>query len=503
MNNIDSFIEPPEVVSFHQLLSDVNRRPLAIDTYQRGFVWNPKQITQLLDDLYTFQTDPATQENANRQYYLGSLLLHYPVNPADGKPRSYVIDGQQRLTALAILYHQLHGQLPSGIDFQYRSTESEINIRNGLRLCRDTSNRLGTDIFKQVCFTIIRVKTEDLAFTFFDTQNGRGVPLQATDLLKAYHLRAIVGDRKHELQAASARRWEHLQESRAILGLNGDFAPALIGKFLWRGRRWTGSRLRFESRDAVLAEFGECTSKPLPQAEQVSSHPNLPCFMKSVLFVNPSGEGYRFFTETTGLDSHPAHLPFSLRQPINRGVGFFLYVDKYSALLHDMYRDNHPDKEVRAFKRFYDQVLKGSGLSAHLREAFMLAMLVYADRFGFQQLLRTALWMDYSLGAKRIELDSIRMETARKYFGDSSRNLLDVIAAAYEPAEVVAFLKNNRKAEEEYLKTSVKTGSDVKGRYYAALLSYFGKSADSKLARREQWITEDLVQLKLREVQGS
>jgi hypothetical protein len=93
------------------------------------------------------------------------------------------------------------------------------------------------DVCERICFTVIEVPSEDLAFTFFDTQNNRGVPLHATDLLKAFHLRAIAEPSRETLQTNCAKRWETLQRTQPILGLAGDFAPALFNAFLWRARR--------------------------------------------------------------------------------------------------------------------------------------------------------------------------------------------------------------------------------------------------------------------------
>ena len=103
--------------------------------------------------------------------------------------KGLVIDGQQRLTALSVLQHELAGSLPAHCELTYRNP---VSIRN----VKETQARLKggcglTSILDRICFTVITVSSEDLAFTFFDTQNNRGVPLNATDLLKAYHLRAI------------------------------------------------------------------------------------------------------------------------------------------------------------------------------------------------------------------------------------------------------------------------------------------------------------------------
>jgi uncharacterized protein with ParB-like and HNH nuclease domain len=47
-----------DVLSFSQLFA-TSPLPLAVDTYQRGFVWNDEKIRQLSDDLAQYQTETA------------------------------------------------------------------------------------------------------------------------------------------------------------------------------------------------------------------------------------------------------------------------------------------------------------------------------------------------------------------------------------------------------------------------------------------------------------
>jgi uncharacterized protein with ParB-like and HNH nuclease domain len=85
--------------------------PLALDNYQRAFVWGDKKINQLLDDLHSFieaisdlSVGKGTGQPQN--YYMGALLIHHQV--VNGGPKRFVIDGQQRLTSLAVLYWLLN-----------------------------------------------------------------------------------------------------------------------------------------------------------------------------------------------------------------------------------------------------------------------------------------------------------------------------------------------------------------------------------------------------------
>jgi hypothetical protein len=84
-----------------------NRR-YAIDTYQREYKWQTKQLVELIDDLcgkFLEHYKPAQERDAVAKYghyFLGSIIL------SQKKGQSYVIDGQQRLTTLTLFLVYLH-----------------------------------------------------------------------------------------------------------------------------------------------------------------------------------------------------------------------------------------------------------------------------------------------------------------------------------------------------------------------------------------------------------
>ncbi len=472
------------VKSFDRLFSTA-RLPLALDTYQRGFVWSDEKIDQLREDLIEFQQqNPETCPD----YYMGTILLHENREEA----KLYVIDGQQRLSALCVLHHRLTQGLPPNCELSY-SPESARNLRLAARRLALARGVLRTDIFERIHFTLVTVPTVDLAFTFFDTQNNRGVPLHATDLLKAYHLRAIEGASREALQKQSAERWERLQHGRQVLGYGEDFAPALFTRFLWRARAWVGQNgLHFKSHDALMREFQHQTLAAPPDGDAIPlyrSHGNL---LGSRLRLHESGT-FELELRPIVLGANPAELPFSLRQPISRGIGFFLFTDKYAALVRELLDEDHPSDEVQAFGRFYRQVV--GPLSVYLREAFLLACVLYVDQFGHTRLLEFTLWLDYSIGSVRMEKAYVKMEAAKNYFAKRHVNLLDMAAGAFTPQQVIDLLKADMAAHQIYADEKVPSGEGVQGRYKASVLAYFqqGKDTDS-LRERRNWISASFIQ---------
>ncbi len=87
---------------------------LCIPEYQRPYVWGEKQIDKLIDDL-----KDHSQQFADSPYYLGSVILH----AQDGCLN--IIDGQQRLTTLALL-----GYLNSELDDVSLTYQASLSIQN-------------------------------------------------------------------------------------------------------------------------------------------------------------------------------------------------------------------------------------------------------------------------------------------------------------------------------------------------------------------------------------
>jgi hypothetical protein len=483
------------VFSFAQLLE--LEYPLALDNYQRAYVWGREKTEQLVQDLYEYEQLACLSSVPD--YYMGTLLLHND----DDKKQLFVIDGQQRLTSLGVLFYTLQSALPAKLNFNFRSALSVQNIQQAKAVYEELRDKLPTvEIFQRLRFTVITVKREDLAFTFFDTQNNRGVPLAATDLLKAFHLRAIHSgsvEQNEQMQEHCARRWESLQvkvQGNASSQTN-DFAPNLFNFYLWRARNWKGQRvIERETRDDVLATFQK-QSIPV-SSEEVA---NVPLYLvmnnrlADSISLLPSNE-FKLNLRSLEMRSSPAMLPFSLRQPIHQGVGFFLYAQKYADLLNHLLYGQNICAEVKAYRHFYKNVMMKT--SHYLREVFNLAVLIHIDQFGYSGLLRFALWLDHVLGAIRLEKAYIFKQAPLKYLKESTHNLLDIITGAYRTQEVIDFLAADA-ASKYYLSLTdekVVALKGVRGDYLEAVQAYYGRSS---LASKQSWITDAFLEEKLNE----
>ena len=83
----------------HKKISEVlsDRYSFSIPAYQRPYAWETTQVEELLTDLIEAM---GPESNSDGFYFLGSVVLAKTL----GSPDSRVVDGQQRLTTLTILF---------------------------------------------------------------------------------------------------------------------------------------------------------------------------------------------------------------------------------------------------------------------------------------------------------------------------------------------------------------------------------------------------------------
>lgn len=115
-----------------------------IPDYQRPYAWRTEQATELFDDLYSAMQD-ARDSGASSQYFLGSIVLI----KNDRDPKSSVVDGQQRLSTLTMLFAVLRTVMPDAADditdFLYKKGKVSLGEKNEYRL---TAREEDADFFR-------------------------------------------------------------------------------------------------------------------------------------------------------------------------------------------------------------------------------------------------------------------------------------------------------------------------------------------------------------------
>ncbi len=241
-----------------------------IPDFQREFVWRQKQVDQLLWDIYG-----AYESGDEDNYFLGSIVVF----KTDHGKSLAIVDGQQRLTTLYLLFCAVRDRLkdfsedanvatldkaildtdidPSGntvlrhrMELRYKPSNKVLHaigeghvasldlgkadvgrpLLDAYRLCRQfLIERFGEDneagikkfhAFVLLNLELIRVTSGDFqsALTIFEVLNYRGVVLNAMDLLKNLLFREAPESQHSELVAT----WEHVL---ATLRKGGERRP--------------------------------------------------------------------------------------------------------------------------------------------------------------------------------------------------------------------------------------------------------------------------------------
>lgn len=179
-----------------------------IPIYQRNFAWGDEQICQLLQDI---------RESINeQQYYIGSLVV---IGRPDGTFE--VIDGQQRLTTLALLSYVLQFKISTNIHYDSRPEVVQFlhNLASDLSVAyidsstshfsaaietmkteiakmekeegADFREKFGDFVLNNVCLVREVMPDDTDVAAYFEIMNNRGEQLKEHEIIKGLLLGKI------------------------------------------------------------------------------------------------------------------------------------------------------------------------------------------------------------------------------------------------------------------------------------------------------------------------
>ena len=240
-----------------------------IPAYQRPYAWTTEETGILFDDLYEFYITEPTDN-----YFLGTIVLI----KEDDKPISDVIDGQQRLTTLTILFAVMasiltgkakescknlleeSGNILAGIEAKPRmhlrqrdqfffeqyiqdiqitslvdidaktlQTEAQRHIQeNCITLLERFENafenqeeliRFSNFLLNRCFLVVVSTDSKDSAFRVFSVMNSRGLDLLPIDIIKS----EIIGEIPEAEQLTYTDKWEELENITGREGFNEVF----------------------------------------------------------------------------------------------------------------------------------------------------------------------------------------------------------------------------------------------------------------------------------------
>lgn len=123
-----------------------------IPSYQRGYRWDKQQVLNLLDDIYDFMVNAGT--GSSEFYCLQPVVVRNSEKEDNGLPLYEVIDGQQRLTTIALILIYLNEE-PYKLTYETRLDSNNFlkNIQQELNEGNDLKN-IDFHFFKQAFLTI-------------------------------------------------------------------------------------------------------------------------------------------------------------------------------------------------------------------------------------------------------------------------------------------------------------------------------------------------------------
>ena len=219
-----------------------------VDFYQREYVWQRKQLEDLLTDLsveflknWTIGDTPDKVRSYD-PYFMGEIVLSYK----DGA-RSSIIDGQQRITTFTLLLIYLlktYGHLPLfpcadvekaiysddfgtprfNLDIEQRNNCMLSLFRNGTYTPTETDKQYVQNIVdryndisecwneqinennavnfaywikEKVVFSKVWTNNDEFAYVIFETMNDRGLSLTQVEMLRSFLLANIDSENRN------------------------------------------------------------------------------------------------------------------------------------------------------------------------------------------------------------------------------------------------------------------------------------------------------------------
>lgn len=303
-----------------------------VPSYQRPYSWEEKHVKQLMQDLtdaYRHSTSPpgekgtSTLRGGGSSYYLGSIILVGEDRTRDS--RLEILDGQQRITTLTILYAVLnhhYGVKPSNIEQDTVSVRLKDRTRGQWRLKTrenadfqqtvletldlEADNRYaasagyivefleqefddtdGLDGFlnyvdDQVNMVRIRTSNVQEAVRIFQTVNTRGKDLTLSDKIKSYLLSYVEEDAEDDFVEV----WREI-----INKLDGDYGK-LDSILSWY-------RFYLTEAEVDTSSYGDLTAK-LDETNPIKEIRKIRDFVDEYLASQRDADKWTFMLDNHG-----------------------------------------------------------------------------------------------------------------------------------------------------------------------------------------------------------
>ena len=394
--------------------SQILEQNISIPFYQRPYRWTTENVLQLLEDI--LQSKAA----GKLEYRIGSAIFYRsPSNQLE------IVDGQQRLTTILLVANVAgkgDAQAESSLRYPANSVaaiqENYKFIKEWITANTNDNGMSFVDYILTNCkFMEIIVGDLSEAFQMFDTQNGRGKSLEAYNLLKAYHIRAMVQNTQEE-RIQCDRNWEGATQYDATPDIQNDPNVDILGQLfreqLFKSRLWCRNDI---ARDFTKDDIGEFKGFTIDKNHPIDfpfQNPYLLQYLTEKFYRNVLSGAIGTKSRLDAGETEKLNPFVNVAQPIINGKAFFEYIETYVELYKKMfielgscqladfkrffylycltYKGENPDKwndarmNPHSFGHAYDGARRTG--DTYLREAYKSICFVLLDKFGEKTFLK-------------------------------------------------------------------------------------------------------------------
>ena len=430
------------IVSVGEVLSISNLR---IPTYQRPYCWEEKNVIQLLNDVDTYR------RSGKSIYRIGSVILHKNETTYD------IVDGQQRLTTICMILDELKQSLPAKIEnFGLRYDKELDRVKKNSSTIQQWIEKnlpnlgekeslynylIGNKESKKGC-QFVRIIVEEIseAFQIFDTQNGRGKELEAYNLLKAYHIRAMEQD-SESTKVKCDKRWEDATSYKSNIsqGYNDkkeDILKYIFDETLYRSRKWSRREPAGRFSKKEIDEFKGFTIDKNHNVQFPFQNPQLLQYITSKFYESVLSGTIGTISRFKNGDPDNIDPFVNINQTLVNGKSFFDYIETYVEIYKRIFIELD-SYQLRDFKDFYKNCCKdthGRSGDMYLQNVYKSLIIMLFDRFGevgVEEHYKSLFFIvyQYRLSQKQVKYDGIAKNTdITQIFTDISQatNMIDL-----------------------------------------------------------------------------
>ena len=375
-------------------ISELFKLNLVIPEYQRPYLWKADDLDKLLHQIQLYVNNKAPE---SPMFYLGSIVLH-----EDAKKNLNIIDGQQRITTLAIIALIKDG-LNLGITYENLISIQNIKSNYDYLSKQQCISLVNLD---EINVTIVVTQNQDDAYNFFETLNTGGMRLSGIDIIKAHHLRSLNPLYTDEFAILWEKEQTHIEN---------------VVKLLLKARKWNylldfpsipSRRSSLQDWKKIISD--EFTNRTLKDKSDIA-------YSQWKMSDNTM--------ERVGNNYH-------IRQPVSDGKNFISYLLSYITIYKQLFVLSNDS----FYRRFNEEIINKIDGTVDLKALYQLALLCYASRFGINNLTEASLWVFRFVYSLRVKVEN-RVQEATVFNHNRGNKLIDNILMLNSEREILDWLK--------------------------------------------------------------